>query len=112
MKRLISSICVIAISIFTDEDYSFYETTPGRLTDEEQKLSDYILKVLAHFKQPNPEGLPGLDIPDPYILPDMSQSVGFAAGLTFSETALHGISKFRVLHINTEVEDMEVLESV
>ncbi|XP_039745544.1 uncharacterized protein LOC120623549 [Pararge aegeria] len=92
----------------TYEDYSFYETTTSaKLAEGEQKLSESILKALDHFKQPNPEGLPGLDIQDPYLIPDMKQSVGFGASLTFTETNLYGISKFRVLYIKTEIEDME-----
>ncbi|XP_045761150.1 uncharacterized protein LOC123864614 [Maniola jurtina] len=91
-----------------DEDYSFFETTTsGKLAEGEQKLSESIRKALDHFKQPNPEGWPGLDVPDPYLLPDTTQSVGFGASLTFTETVLHGISKFRVLYVKTEIEDME-----
>ncbi|XP_023954489.2 uncharacterized protein LOC112058048 [Bicyclus anynana] len=46
-------------------------------------------------------------MPDPYLLPDTTQSIGFGATLTFTETTLYGVSKFRVVYIKAEIEDME-----
>ena len=70
-------------------------------------MSDNILAILEHFKQPDPVGLPGAEIPEPYAVPDMKQSLSFAT-LYFKNTAVYGISKFRINYINAEISDMQV----
>lgn len=70
-------------------------------------MSEYILKVLEHFKQPNPVGLPGAKVPDPHKVPDMKHSVSIGT-LYFKNTSVYGISKFRILNINAEIGAMEV----
>ena len=64
--------------------------------------------MLEHFKQEDPVGLPGADIPDPYPVPDMKQSLQLGT-LYFKNTAVHGISKFRILYVNAEIGAMEVI---
>ncbi|XP_049887820.1 uncharacterized protein LOC126382116 [Pectinophora gossypiella] len=81
--------------------------TELRLAEGEKKLSDQLLLILEHFKQPEPVGIPGADIPDPYSVPDMKQSLSFAT-LYFKNTAVYGISKFRIIYINAEIGAMEV----
>lgn len=63
--------------------------------------------MLDHFKQPDPVGLPGAEIPEPYPVPDMKQSLSFGT-LYFKNTAVYGINKFRILHVNAEIGTMEV----
>lgn len=70
-------------------------------------MSENILAILEHFKQPDPIGLPGAEIPEPYPVPDMKQTVSFAT-MYFRKTAVYGISKFRILYVNAEVGAMEV----
>ncbi|CAH0722882.1 unnamed protein product, partial [Brenthis ino] len=82
-------------------------TTQSKLAKGEEKMSEYILKVLEHFKQPNPVGIPGANVPDPYNVPDMKQSISLGT-LYFKNTAVYGISKFRILYINAEIGAMEV----
>lgn len=71
-------------------------------------MSENILEILEHFKQPDPVGLPGAKIPDPYPVPDMKQTLSFGTVLYFKDSAVYGISKFRIVYINVEVGAMEV----
>jgi hypothetical protein len=64
---------------------------------------------LEHFKQPDPIGIPGAKIPEPFTVPDMKQTVTFGTTLYFKNTAVYGISKFRILYINAEIGAMEVM---
>ncbi|KAJ8733816.1 hypothetical protein PYW07_014367 [Mythimna separata] len=91
----------------TEEDLS--DTI--KLADGEKKLSDNFLKIMKHFQQPDPVGLPGADIPDPFPVPDMKQSLHMAT-LNLKNTAVHGISKFRILYVNAEIGSMEVHASL
>ncbi|CAH0722883.1 unnamed protein product, partial [Brenthis ino] len=70
-------------------------------------MSEYILKVIEHYKQPNPEGLPGVKFPDPYYIPDIRQPLGFATSLVFSETKLYGVNKFRMPYIIADLGKMQ-----
>lgn len=79
--------------------------------EEEVKMSEYILKVLEHYKQPNPEGWPGAKLPDPLVVPDSSQFLAFGTNLDFINTTLHGVNKFRIIYINADIEKMEVISN-
>lgn len=81
----------------------------SQLAKGEKKMSDSILAILQHFKQPNPVGIPGADIPEPYPLPDMKQTINIAT-IHFKNTAVYGLSKFRILYVNAEIGAMEVSE--
>ncbi|KAJ0181375.1 hypothetical protein K1T71_003460 [Dendrolimus kikuchii] len=93
------------------EDSSEYspEDSPEdvRLTEGEKRMSENILAVLEHFKDPDPIGMPGVVIPDPYPIPDMKQSLSVAT-LYFKDSAVYGISKFRIVYIIAEISTMEV----
>lgn len=82
-------------------------TTEAHLAEGEQKMSANILAIIDHFKQPDPIGVPGAEIPEPYPVPDMKQTLSFAT-LYFKNTAVYGISKFRILYVNAEIGAMEV----
>lgn len=84
------------------------EFDQAKIEDGEKKLSENILDVLEHFKQPDPIGVPGASIPDPYGVPDMKQTLTFGTTLNFKNTAVYGISKFRIKYINAEIGAMEV----
>lgn len=70
-------------------------------------MSEQLLLILEHFKKPDPVGLPGAEIPDPYPVPDMKQSLSFAT-VNFKNTAVYGISKFKIVSVNVEIGAMEV----
>ncbi|KAL0803403.1 hypothetical protein ABMA28_017356 [Loxostege sticticalis] len=105
----ISVICVFFISacVAQSQDVS-EEFDQAKIEDGEKKLSENILDVLEHFKQPDPIGVPGASIPDPYGVPDMKQTLTFGTTLNFKNTAVYGISKFRIKYINAEIGAMEV----
>lgn len=77
------------------------------LEEGEKRMSEQILKILDHFKQDDPVGIPGADIPDPYKVPDMTQVLSVAT-INFKDMAVYGISKFRIIYIDAEIADMEV----
>lgn len=60
------------------------------------------------LKNPDPVGIPGVDIPDPNPIPDMSQSITIFDKLYFTNSAVRGMSKLRILYINIDVESLEV----
>ncbi|CAH0600258.1 unnamed protein product [Chrysodeixis includens] len=101
-------LCCILLTV-TAEDDTEEDTSDvtAKLAEGEQKLSDNIRKMLEHFKQPDPVGLPGAQIPEPYPVPDMKQSLQIGT-LYFKNTAVYGISKFRILYVNAEIGAMEV----
>ncbi|XP_072935637.1 uncharacterized protein [Epargyreus clarus] len=98
--------CVFVIGLCQDA-FQLETTTNAQLAEGEQKMSEYILQVLDHFKKPDPVGIPGAKIPEPYYVPDMKQSMSLGT-MYFKNTALYGISKFRILYVNAEVGSMEV----
>lgn len=85
-----------------------HSAADSHLAEGEKKMSESILKVLEHFKQPNPQGIPGVKVPDPYDVPDMKQSISLGT-LYFKNTAVYGISKFRILYVNAEIGALEVI---
>lgn len=70
-------------------------------------MSEYVLMLLEHFKKPEPVGLPGAKIPDPFPVPDTKQAFSVAT-MYFKNIAVYGISKFRILNVDIEVGAMEV----
>ncbi|XP_050665578.1 uncharacterized protein LOC126965858 isoform X2 [Leptidea sinapis] len=78
-----------------------------KLLEGEEKLSDYIMKVLDHFKSTDPVGLPGASIPDPYLVPDMKKYITFGTNIALKNTSVQGISKFRVIYVKAEIAQLE-----
>ena len=66
-----------------------------------------IRKVLEHFKQEDPRGLPGVPIPEPMDIPDFEGQFSLAK-IKFSEAQLHGLSLFKIEHIRTDLRAMKV----
>ncbi|XP_045761215.1 uncharacterized protein LOC123864652 [Maniola jurtina] len=94
-------------AIGQSQDATTTTASPNDLAKGEEKMSEYILQILEHFKQPNPVGIPGAKVPDPLRVPDMKQSVSIGT-LYFKNTDVYGISKFRILYVNAEIGAMEV----
>ncbi|KPJ17763.1 hypothetical protein RR48_06569 [Papilio machaon] len=106
MWKCCAILSVLLILAFGQDDIEV-TTTDSKLVEGEKKMSDQILIILEHFKQPNPVGIPGAEVPDPYPVPDMKQSLSLGT-LYFKNTAVYGISKFRILYVNAEIGAMEV----
>ncbi|XP_066993877.2 uncharacterized protein [Anabrus simplex] len=77
----------------------------------EQRLSDQIRVILEHYKKPDPVGIPGANIPDPFPVPDMTKTILTATG-TMKDMRVYGLSRFRVRYMETELTKMEVSAGV
>ncbi|XP_026687236.1 uncharacterized protein LOC103520232, partial [Diaphorina citri] len=71
-------------------------------------LSDQIRLFLKHFQQKDPIGIPGAVLPDPIPLPDLTKSLGILGSVTFKNIQLYELSQFRLSHINTDLERMQI----
>ncbi|XP_026813251.1 uncharacterized protein LOC113553887 [Rhopalosiphum maidis] len=71
------------------------------------KLSEQIRKILKHYQRPDPVGFPGAPIPDPLSIPPMNKDFGMAF-MTFKNMTVHGLSKFKVEQVNTDLKNMRV----
>ncbi|XP_034244888.1 uncharacterized protein LOC117647292 [Thrips palmi] len=59
-----------------------------------QKLMEQVRSVLEHFKQSDPTGFPGAEVPDPMDVPPMNTSFAIAT-MNFENVTVHGLSRFR-----------------
>jgi len=106
----------------TTEDVAPTTTEPLELTTSEattavnntlpaevvkDKLSEQIRKILKHYQHPDPVGFPGAPIPDPLSIPPMNKDFGVAF-MTFKNMTVHGLSKFKVENVNTDLKNMRV----
>ena len=57
-------------------------------------------KIIDHFKQDDPLGIPGLPIPDPVEIPDVA-----AAGFAFTQCKLSGFSLFTIKNFTVQQSD-------
>lgn len=73
----------------------------------EQKLSDQVRLILNHYKQEDPVGLPGAPVSDPMPIPDMKHSFTYAT-MHFMSAQVHGLSRFRIQHIKSNLAAMQV----
>jgi hypothetical protein len=70
-------------------------------------MSELILRILDHYKQEDPVGIPGAPVPDPLSIPPLAHS--FSVGkMTFKNVQLFGLSKFRIPHVKADVTAMKV----
>lgn len=70
-------------------------------------MSERILQIIEHYKQPDPVGIPEAPIPDPMLLPDMKQSFSLGT-MNFKDQKLYGLKRFRIRHIIADVNAMKV----
>ncbi|KAJ8964503.1 hypothetical protein NQ314_004791 [Rhamnusium bicolor] len=107
---LILFLVVVLFSTVKSEDVSpaaTGEPSPSVTQQSEKKLSESIMAILEHYKQPDPIGLPGAPIPDPMDIPPLKHS--FSVGkMDFYNVKLYGLKKFRIDHINADISDMKV----
>jgi hypothetical protein len=73
----------------------------------EQKLSDQVRLILDHYKQEDPVGLPGAPVSDPMPIPDMKHSFTYAT-MHFKSANVHGLSRFRIQHIKSDLAALKV----
>jgi len=70
-------------------------------------MSEYVLKILDHYKQEDPTGLPGVPIPDPLTVPDLKNNVP-GGTMHMKNVSLSGLTNFRLETVKANVAAMEV----
>lgn len=107
-------VCVVAEDVqhaIPPEITSLSQTKPTQeeksaIAKTEMKISDYVRSILKHYKQKDPIGLPVAPIPDPMSIPPLSHS--FTIGkMNMQNVLLNGLSKFRIHHINVDLQAMQ-----
>lgn len=77
----------------------------------EKRLGDHIRAILKHYQQEDPVGLPGVPIPDPMPVPDMGHSFSMY-NMHFEKVQVYGLSKFRVVNVQSELALMQMSVSL
>lgn len=70
-------------------------------------MSEYVLKILEHYKQDDPVGIPGAPVPDPLSIPPLAHEISMAK-MNFNNVKLYGLSKFRIHHAKVDITAMKV----
>lgn len=73
----------------------------------ESALTAQIYSLLEHYKQPDPVGLPGAPVPDPFPVDDVKRSIGMGT-LTMKNTKAYGFSKFRIKSVKLDLNELMV----
>jgi hypothetical protein len=102
-------ICIHLIAVpSTGEDISEGVTAVSNVSVlGEQKLSEQVRLILDHYKQDDPVGLPGAPISDPMPIPDMKHSFTYAT-MHFKSAHVHGLSRFRIQHVRSDLAALQV----
>lgn len=112
-KYLLPSVLIYLISVASASEGT--SQGAGELTNVtllgEQKLSDQVRLILNHYKQEDPVGLPGAPVADPMPIPDMKHSFSYAT-MNFMSAHVHGLSRFRIRHIRSNLAAMQVCTPV
>lgn len=98
------------LSTLTDHLHSFtdkFVKNPHNQNVAESQLSAQIIALLEHYKQKDPLGLPGANVPDPLPVPYSKQSMGMAT-LTMKNASAYGLSKFRIKSVALDMNDLKV----
>ncbi|XP_028128004.2 uncharacterized protein LOC114324383 [Diabrotica virgifera virgifera] len=85
--------------------------TAANATLPEKKISEIIFAILQHYKQADPLGIPGVPIPDPMPIPDMSKSFPFGR-MFLKDSNLFGLKNFRIEHVSANISEMKVRASL
>lgn len=73
----------------------------------ESALTAQIFALLEHYKNPDPVGLPGAPVPDPFPVDDVKRSIGMGT-LTMKNTKAYGFSKFRIKSVKLDLNELMV----
>lgn len=89
---------------------------PDKLNDShnknvaENRLSTQIFALIEHYKKIDPIGLPGAPVPDPFIVQDVTKSLGMGT-LKMKNTLAYGLSKFRIQSLSFDVNQLMVFNA-
>lgn len=98
---------IISDAVTPPESISKDELIRNVTTSVEKKMSERVLEIINHYKQPDPMGLPGAPIPDPMELPDMKQAFSLGT-MNFKNQKLYGLKNFRIHHVVADINAMKV----
>ncbi|KOC68159.1 hypothetical protein WH47_03317 [Habropoda laboriosa] len=106
-KVLFLLTCFLAISKCNVQNTVGKNDTAAEIALGEKRLGDHIRAILKHYQQDDPIGLPGAPVPDPMSVPDMKHSFSMYT-MNFKEVNVYGLSKFRIMHVESELALMRV----
>ncbi|XP_017075451.2 uncharacterized protein LOC108110753 [Drosophila eugracilis] len=117
MKLLIVAVLV---GLLTCSCHIVHSQEPGEFVDQEASESNdahaieqsqaniaaQVEAMLEHFQQEDPQGLPGVPVPDPLEVPNVKKSMGMA-NLDMRQVKAYGLSKFRIDKMNLDLKEMK-----
>ena len=74
---------------------------------KELSIDEKIRRIVEHFKQDDPLGIPGVPIPDPKEIPDIEKDIT-GAKVILTDAKMHDMSKFRIDYVRTDLKDLKV----
>ncbi|XP_039479150.1 uncharacterized protein LOC120443853 isoform X2 [Drosophila santomea] len=77
-----------------------------KIKESQAKIAAQVEAMLVHFQQEDPQGLPGVPVPDPLEVPNVKKSMGMA-NLDMKQVKAHGLSKFRIDKMNLDLKEMK-----
>ncbi|KAL0278680.1 UNVERIFIED_CONTAM: hypothetical protein PYX00_000431 [Menopon gallinae] len=89
------------------EEEQVVEEEQEEVDPMERKIMEQIMQILDHYKQEDPVGLPNAPVQDPMEIPDLSKFFSLQK-MEFKSVKVYGLSKFRIVHIRSNLADMEV----
>lgn len=112
-------IVVVLVGLLASGCHIVHSQEPGDAVEQEASESDDALKIkesqasiaaqveamLVHFQQEDPQGLPGVPVPDPLEVPNVKKSMGMA-NLDMKQVKAYGLSKFRIDKMNLDLKEM------
>ncbi|CAK9805793.1 hypothetical protein ANTQUA_LOCUS4569 [Anthophora quadrimaculata] len=110
-KLLFLLSCFIAIGRCDVQSTTGKNDTAAQIAFGEKRLGDHIRAILKHYQQDDPIGLPGAPIPDPMPVPDMKHSFSMYT-MNFKQVNVYGLSKFRIIRVESELARMQVSVSL
>ncbi|CAL7946503.1 unnamed protein product [Xylocopa violacea] len=110
-KLLLIFLCIIAIGRCDVPNSAGKNDTAAAIALGEKQLGDHIREILKHYQQEDPIGLPGAPIPDPMPVPDMKHSFSMYI-MNFKQVNVYGLSKFRLVNVESELALMQVSVSL
>ncbi|XP_017110624.1 uncharacterized protein LOC108134730 isoform X1 [Drosophila elegans] len=101
---LLATSCHIVHSQAAGE--AVVEQEDDALKQSQASIAAQVEAMLEHFKQEDPQGLPGVPVPDPLEVPNVKKSLGMV-NLDMKQVKAHGLSKFRVDKMNLDLKEMK-----
>lgn len=85
----------------------FDDTLPQWNTTGKAGISEHVIEIMEHWKQPDPVGIPGAPIPDPMPIPDLRYAKALNT-LVMKNSTVTGLSKFKVDQLYSDMAIMQV----